>query len=73
VTALPFKHRIVVILYYLHDMDLCDIAELLNVPEGTVKSRLYYGRAKLRAALEADRRVNRVGNIGYAPAQPPLA
>jgi RNA polymerase sigma-70 factor, ECF subfamily len=73
VAALSFKHRIVVILYYLHDMDLTEIATVLNVPEGTIKSRLYYGRAKLRDALETDRRVNRQGTVVYAPAARPLA
>lgn len=68
IDALPFKHRIVVILYYVHDMELVDIAAVLGLPEGTVKSRLYYGRAKLRAALAADRRLATHGAIGYARA-----
>jgi RNA polymerase sigma-70 factor (ECF subfamily) len=73
VSTLEFRQRIVIILYYLHDMDLSEISELLNVPEGTVKSRLFYGRIKLRAALESDRRLVRRGGMRYAPAQPPLA
>jgi RNA polymerase sigma-70 factor (ECF subfamily) len=73
VFSLPFKHRIVVILYYLHDMDLSEIATLLNLPEGTVKSRLYYGRAKLRSALEADSRLGVARHAAYASIQPPVA
>jgi RNA polymerase sigma-70 factor (ECF subfamily) len=73
VAGLEFRHRIVIILYYLHDMDLSEIAELLNVPEGTVKSRLYYGRIKLRAVLENDVRLARRGGMRYATAQPPVA
>lgn len=54
---LPFKQRSVIVLFYLHDMDLHEIAATLNVPPGTVKSRLYYGRARLRKQLEADSRL----------------
>lgn len=57
VETLPFKQRIVVVLFYLHDMDLAEIAEIAGVPVGTVKSRLYYGRANLRRILERDARV----------------
>jgi RNA polymerase sigma-70 factor (ECF subfamily) len=56
IRRLPFKQRIVVILFYLHDMDLQDIANTLELPAGTVKSRLYYGRARLREQLEAEQR-----------------
>ena len=34
-----------------------DIAETLGIPVGTVKSRIRYGTAAMRAALEADDRV----------------
>jgi RNA polymerase sigma-70 factor (ECF subfamily) len=57
IAKLPFKQRVVVVLYYLHDMDLNEIAATLGLPPGTVKSRLFYGRARLRAELIADRRV----------------
>jgi len=73
VAALPFKQRIVVILYYLHDMDLSEIAEVLNTPEGTVKSRLYYARAFLRAHLISDLRLSPVGAMSYASTEPPVA
>jgi RNA polymerase sigma-70 factor (ECF subfamily) len=73
VAALPFKHRIVIILYYLHDMDTSEISELLDLPDGTVKSRLYYGRAKLRASLETAPRGAAQGGVRYASAQSPLA
>ena len=55
VAGLPFRQRVVVVLYYLHDMDLTEIATTLGLPVGTVKSRLYYGRARLRRELAADR------------------
>jgi RNA polymerase sigma-70 factor (ECF subfamily) len=36
--------RVVLQLYYLDGMNLAEIAEILDVPTGTVKSRLYYAR-----------------------------
>jgi DNA-directed RNA polymerase specialized sigma24 family protein len=37
-------------------MCLAEIAESLEIPLGTVKSRLHYATATLRAAIEADAR-----------------
>ena len=41
--------------YYL-DLPHTEIAELLGIPVGTVRSRLRYALQGLRAALEADAR-----------------
>ncbi len=49
--TLQFNQRIVVILHYLEDMDLQEIADVLELPVGTVKSRLYYARENLRRQL----------------------
>jgi DNA-directed RNA polymerase specialized sigma24 family protein len=38
-------------------MSHVDIAETLGIPVGTVKSRIRYGIAAMRAALEADDRL----------------
>lgn len=62
---LPFKQRIVVILFYLHDLDVDEIATTLNLPPGTVKSRLFYGRARMRRVLEADRRLPVASELSY--------
>jgi RNA polymerase sigma-70 factor, ECF subfamily len=51
IAKLPFAQRMVVILYYLNDLSLQEIAEILEIPVGTVKSRLYYGRNALKQAL----------------------
>jgi RNA polymerase sigma-70 factor (ECF subfamily) len=40
-----------VVLYYVNDLPLQEIAEILNIPEGTVKSRLHYGRQALKRGL----------------------
>jgi RNA polymerase sigma-70 factor (ECF subfamily) len=50
--AMPFHQRAVIVMYYLNDLSLQDIAEILGIPVGTVKSRLYYGRAILKEHLE---------------------
>jgi RNA polymerase sigma-70 factor (ECF subfamily) len=52
IDALPFNQRVVVILHYLNDLSLQEIAEILKCPVGTVKSRLYYARESLRQKLE---------------------
>jgi RNA polymerase sigma-70 factor (ECF subfamily) len=43
--------RVLLALRYYRDLQLDDIAELLNVPTGTVKSRLSAAHRKLRSAL----------------------
>jgi RNA polymerase sigma-70 factor (ECF subfamily) len=44
--------REAVILRDLQDMDYAEIAQVLNVPEGTVKSRINRGRAELARRLQ---------------------
>jgi len=51
VATLPLPQRVVVVLYYLNDLSLQEIAEILDIPVGTVKSRLYYGRQALKKGL----------------------
>ena len=51
IDALPFPQRIVVVLHYLNDLDVTEIAQILDLPAGTVKSRLYYARESLRHQL----------------------
>lgn len=54
VLNLPFPQRVVIVLYYLNDLSLQDISGILDVPVGTVKSRLHYGRNALKKGLGAD-------------------
>jgi len=51
ISALPLPQRVVLVLHYLNDLSVGEIAEILEVPEGTVKSRLHYGRRALKASL----------------------
>jgi RNA polymerase sigma-70 factor (ECF subfamily) len=50
------EHRSVVILQYYLDYSLPEIAAVLDIPVGTVRSRLHYAKRLLRSALEADAR-----------------
>jgi RNA polymerase sigma-70 factor (ECF subfamily) len=56
--SLTFEQRIVLILFYLNNFSIREIAYILDVPEGTVKSRLYYGRENLRQKLQSDQRLS---------------
>jgi RNA polymerase sigma-70 factor (ECF subfamily) len=51
IDALPPHHRIVVILHYLEGLSLKDVAYVMEIPEGTVKSRLHYARERLRTTI----------------------
>lgn len=46
------KHRAVLVLYYLHDYSVPEIAGIVDVPEGTIKSRLFHARKLLKVRLE---------------------
>jgi RNA polymerase sigma-70 factor (ECF subfamily) len=52
VAALPEAARMVVILRYQEDLDPSDIAKLLSMPIGTVKSHLHRSLGVLREQLE---------------------
>ena len=51
IASLSISQRVVVVLYYLNDLSLQEISEILDIPEGTVKSRLHYGRRALKKSL----------------------
>jgi RNA polymerase sigma-70 factor (ECF subfamily) len=53
---LSVEHRAVIVLRYLLDMPLEEVADVLDVRVGTVGSRLNRAMQSLRAALEADAR-----------------
>ena len=50
--GLPVKIREVVVLYYIEEFSVKEIKSILNIPEGTVKSRLSKGREFLKLALQ---------------------
>ncbi|MEW5869188.1 MAG: RNA polymerase sigma factor [Chloroflexota bacterium] len=53
---LPLAQRVVVVLYYLNEFSLQEISETLDVPIGTVKSRLHYGRRALQQSMKEGRK-----------------
>ncbi|WP_172298125.1 RNA polymerase sigma factor [Pseudoruegeria sp. HB172150] len=52
VSALPPAQAATVALFYLEDMSIAEVAMALDIPPGTVKTRLMHARAALRAALD---------------------
>lgn len=51
VASLPMAQRTVVVLYYIDECSLQEIADVLEIPAGTVKSRLHYARIALKEAM----------------------
>ena len=51
--TLKTEYRTVIILKHFLDCNYLEISEVLEIPEKTVKSRLYSGRQMLKSALEA--------------------
>jgi RNA polymerase sigma-70 factor (ECF subfamily) len=50
--ALPLPQRSVLLLHFIEDFSLEQIADITETPLGTVKSRLHYAKRALRALLE---------------------
>jgi RNA polymerase sigma factor (sigma-70 family) len=55
-SRLPVIEREALTLFYLQELSLVEVAEVLGVPVGTVKSRLFRARHLLRRELDANRR-----------------
>ena len=53
---LSLDHRAVVVLRHYRHMSLDEVSAALDIPVGTVASRLHYALRQMRAALEADAR-----------------
>jgi RNA polymerase sigma-70 factor (ECF subfamily) len=51
ISSLPVQQRVVVVLYYINGLSLQEISDILEIPTGTVKSRMYYGREMLKKRL----------------------
>lgn len=48
---LELDHREIIALYYIQDIPVKEISQILDLSEGTVKSRLYRARSKLAAMM----------------------
>lgn len=51
ILKLPDKYRTVIVLKYIDELSLIEIGEILNIPVGTVKTRIHRGREALRKQL----------------------
>ncbi|WP_235622998.1 MULTISPECIES: sigma-70 family RNA polymerase sigma factor [unclassified Tolypothrix] len=49
---LSFDHRTILVLHDLEEVPQKEIAEILSIPIGTVKSRLFHARAAMRQFLQ---------------------
>ena len=54
------EYRLTLVLFYYGGLSLRDISDVLDIPVGTVKSRLNRGREELRKALERGNQHDRI-------------
>jgi RNA polymerase sigma-70 factor (ECF subfamily) len=47
------SHRAILVMYYVNGLSLQEISQVLEMPVGTIKSRLHYGRQSLKKEMEA--------------------
>jgi RNA polymerase sigma-70 factor (ECF subfamily) len=55
IAALPEKHQLVIVLYYLNGLSLQETADALGIRLGTAKSRIHYALLALREHLAGER------------------
>ncbi len=58
-SELGLKHREVLVLHFLEDLSVAEIAEVIGCSEGTVKSRMHYAKRTMKEVLSG-------GNYGKA-------
>jgi len=51
-SLLGVKHREVLVLHFLQDLSIAEIASVVGCTEGTVKSRIHYAKRQLKQILE---------------------
>jgi RNA polymerase sigma-70 factor (ECF subfamily) len=53
IQTLPLPQRSVIVLYYINECSLQEVADILDIPTGTVKSRLHYARRTLKEQMSS--------------------
>jgi len=59
-SRLDLKHREVLVLHFLRDLSILEIAQVVGCSEGTVKSRIYYAKRQLKQILEGVKHVRTI-------------
>lgn len=67
-SSLPEKQRVCVNLFYFEKYSVAEIAALLGISEGTVKSRLHYGRRTLERKYKRSSEGKRFYGVAVVPA-----
>lgn len=57
ISALEVNHRTAIALYYMEGFSVAEIAHILKIPSGTVKSRLSRAREQLKKQLTEDEEI----------------
>ena len=52
IVSLPHEQRTILTMFYLEERSVSEVAAFLNIPAGTVKSRLFQARNQLRKLIE---------------------
>lgn len=52
VSKLEDKYKVPILLYYMEELSVAEVAKVLGIPPGTVKSRLSVARKRLESELE---------------------
>jgi RNA polymerase sigma-70 factor (ECF subfamily) len=55
ILSLPLKYREVIVLRHLQDLSYVEISNILKIPPGTIKIRLYRAREQLKKILKTSR------------------
>ena len=57
INRLPDRYKLPVVLFYYQQLKYAEIAVILNIPEGTVKSRINTAKKRLKSVLEREMHV----------------
>ena len=60
ISSLPFKHRQVITLVDIESFSYAEVANILDIPQGTVMSRLNRARQALKKILQESKTVNEI-------------
>jgi RNA polymerase sigma-70 factor (ECF subfamily) len=53
-TGLSAEHREIIDLVYYHEKSVEEVAQIVGIPENTVKTRMFYARKRLAELLKAE-------------------